>query len=64
VEWTLEEGNLFSAGKLFDVVMLVLTGGKERTSEEYRHLLAGAGFRVNEVIRTPSEFSIIEALPE
>jgi len=64
VEWTLNEGNPYSAGKLFDVVMLVMTGGKERTAEEYRRLLAGAGFRINEVIPTPSEFSIIEALPE
>ena len=41
-----------------------LDGGKERTAEEYRRLLAGAGFRINEVISTASEFSIIEALPE
>lgn len=64
VEWTLHEGNLSSAGKLFDVVMLVMTGGKERTAEEYRQLLARAGFRMNEAIATSSESSIIEALPE
>jgi hypothetical protein len=64
VEWTLDEGNLYSAGKLFDVVMLVMTGGKERTAEEYRRLLAGAGFRISEVTLTSSEFSVIEALPE
>jgi hypothetical protein len=63
VEWTLHEGNLYSAGKLFDVVMLVMTGGKERTAEEYRQLLARAGFRMNEVIATSSDSSIIEALP-
>jgi hypothetical protein len=44
--------------------MLVMTGGKERTAEEYRHLLARAGFRLNQVILTSSELSIIEALPE
>ena len=64
VEWTLDEGNLYSPGKLSDVVMLVMTGGKERTAAEYRDLLAGAGFRINEVIATSAEFSIIEALPE
>ena len=64
VEWALDEGNLYSAGKLFDVVMLVMTGGKERTAEEYRLLLAGAGFRINRVIPTSSELSIIEALPK
>ena len=64
VEWTLHEGNLHAAGKLFDVVMLVMTGGKERTAEEYRQLLARAGFRLNQVILTSSDLSIIEALPE
>jgi hypothetical protein len=64
VEWTLDEGNLYSAGKLFDVVMLVMTGGKERTAEEHRRLLGRAGFRMNEVIPTSSDLSIIEALPE
>ena len=64
VEWALTEGNLDSQGKLYDVVMLVNTGGKERTVEEYRQLLARAGFRINEVVRTSSDFNIIEALPE
>jgi hypothetical protein len=64
VEWTLHEGNLHTGGKLFDVVMLVMTGGKERTVEEYRQLLARAGFRLNQVIPTSSDLSIIEALPE
>lgn len=64
VEWMLHEGSLHAGGKLFDVVMLVMTGGKERTAEEYRQLLARAGFRLNQVIITSSDLSIIEALPE
>jgi hypothetical protein len=63
VEWALLEGNDASAGKLFDEVMLLMTGGKERTVEEYRQLLAGAGFRLNRVIPTSSDLSIIEAVP-
>jgi hypothetical protein len=51
-------------GELYAAMMLVNTGGKERTREEYRQLLARAGFRINEVIRTSSGFNIIEALPE
>jgi len=43
--------------------MLIMTGGKERTIEEFRQLLAKAGFRLNRVIPTSSEVSIIEALP-
>jgi len=64
VEWTLHEGNVHPGGKLFDVVMLVMTGGKERTAEEYRQLLASSGFRLNQVIPTASDLSIIEALTE
>ena len=64
VEWTLPEGDLPSAGKLFDVVMLVMTGGKERTVEEYRQLLARADFKLNQVIGASPELSIMEALPD
>jgi hypothetical protein len=63
VEWGLSDANLPSTGKLTDLVMLVLTGGKERTTEEYRELLAKGGFRLNKVVPTAAEFAIIEAIP-
>jgi hypothetical protein len=63
VEWGLSEANLPSWGKLMDLVMLVLTGGKERTIEEYRELLADGGFRLQRVITTPGEVAIMEAVP-
>ena len=63
VERGLSDANRPSAGKLSDLIMLVLTGGKERTAEEYRELLANAGFRLNKVIPTEGEFAIIEAIP-
>jgi hypothetical protein len=63
VEWALPEGNAPSAGKFADVVMMLMTGGKERTVEEYRHLLGEAGFSLNQVISTESGLNIIEALP-
>jgi hypothetical protein len=44
-----------------DLNMLVLLGGRERTTEEYRDVLAAAGFRMDHVIPTHSPFSIIEA---
>jgi hypothetical protein len=46
-----------------DMIMLVLTGGRERTVEEYRHLLAKSGFRLNQVVPTEAEPGIFEALP-
>ena len=63
VEWVLPDGNAPSAGKFADVVMMLMTGGKERTVEEYRHLLGRAGFSLNQVIPTSSDLHIIEALP-
>ena len=46
-----------------DLMMLMLTGGKERTLSEYRELLALAGFRLTEVLRIDTNFSILEASP-
>jgi O-methyltransferase domain/Dimerisation domain len=63
VEWALPEGNLPSVGKVGDVAMLVLTGGKERTFQEYRDLLTSAGFRFHQVYPTSADFVIIEAMP-
>ncbi|HEV2490714.1 MAG TPA: methyltransferase [Candidatus Acidoferrales bacterium] len=63
VEWALTGSNQPSPGKIVDVAMLVLTGGKERTTEEYRELLASAGFRLNKVVPTPSGMIVIESLP-
>jgi hypothetical protein len=64
VEWALPEGNAPSAGKFTDVVMMLMTGGKERTVEEYRDLLSQSGFRVNQVIPTACDLNVIEALPD
>ena len=47
-----------------DLNMLVMTGGKERTAEEFRVLLKEAGFGVNRVIPTGGPLSIVEAVPE
>lgn len=63
VEFGLAEGNQPSPGKLIDVAMLVLTGGRERTTDEYRDLLGSAGFRLNRAVPTPTGMMIIEALP-
>ena len=50
-------------GKFIDLNMLVMTGGLERTEEEFRKLLETAGFRLARVINTDSPFSIVEAKP-
>ena len=55
--------NVPSSGKFIDIVMLILTGGRERSTDEYRDLLATTGFRLNRVVPTPSQFAVIEAFP-
>jgi hypothetical protein len=48
--------------KFFDLIMLLMVGGQERTQEEYRSLLRSNGFELTRVIPTPSLISIIEAV--
>ena len=62
VELALGESNTPSAGKAADVIMLVNTGGKERTIDEYRALLAHGGFRLNHTVSAGDNL-ILEALP-
>jgi hypothetical protein len=46
-----------------DIAMLVGPGGRERTEDEFRLLLEGAGFRLSRVIATAQEYSLLEARP-
>jgi hypothetical protein len=61
VEMVIPPDNQPSPAQAMDLNMLVLLGGRERTEEEYRGLLQGAGFRLERVIPTHSPFSVIEA---
>ena len=61
IEQVIPPGNQPSLSKLYDLHMLVLSGGRERTEEEYRGLLQAAGFRLERVVPTHSPFSVIEA---
>jgi len=63
IEYCLGEDNTPSLGKMVDLVMLTITGGKERTVEEHRALLASAGFRLNRTIPASTEITIFEAIP-
>jgi SAM-dependent methyltransferase len=55
-----EDGPKF--GKVLDVIMLATTGGRERTVAEHGALLANAGMRLERVLPTRSQYSIIEAV--
>jgi SAM-dependent methyltransferase len=64
VEIVLPGANEPSPGKLTDLIMLVNSPrGQERTLDEYRDLLARAGFRLARVVPTASPVSVIEAVP-
>jgi SAM-dependent methyltransferase len=52
-----------SEAKLFDINMLVIVGGQERTEAEYRTVLERSGFALARVIATTSPLSLIEAHP-
>ena len=62
VENVVPAGNEPSFGKWLDVLMLVYTGGQERTAVEFRDLLATAGFEMTRVVPTAANVSVIEAL--
>lgn len=49
--------------KLMDLNMLVMTGGRERTFDEYSVLLQRAGYRLNRAYPTESLITILEAEP-
>lgn len=61
VEFVLPPGNVFHMGKMTDMIMLAIPGGEERTEQQYRELLAKAGFRLERVVPTNSAASVVEA---
>jgi hypothetical protein len=63
VEIVLPPGDTPHHGKLMDLLMLTITGGVERTAEEFAHLLGAAGFGLAQVISTSSHDSLLEAVP-
>src|SRR5262245_56004333 len=61
IESVLQAGNAPDLGKLIDLEMLMLPGGRERTEDEFRALFAGAGFALTRVVPTESPLSVVEA---
>jgi len=49
-------------GKTLDIIMLAVTGGRERTAAQHAALLSSAGFRATRVLPTNSEYSLVEAV--
>jgi ubiquinone/menaquinone biosynthesis C-methylase UbiE len=60
IEGVIPPGNEPHFGKLLDLTMLTLPGGKERTEEEYRLLFQKGGFRIKRIVPTNAQVDIIE----
>jgi hypothetical protein len=52
VEGVVPPGNEPSVSKFFDLAMMVLPGGMERTEDEFRQLFETAGFRLTRIVPT------------
>ena len=61
VERVLPRGDAPHPGKLSDLNMLVIAGGRERTEAEFGALFAGAGFELTRVVPLPEgDWSAVE----
>jgi len=47
------------AAKMLDVIMLALTGGRERTRMEHEALMRAGGFRLERVVPTANPISVL-----
>lgn len=61
IETVLPAGAEPHYARTLDVLMLAITGGRERTASEYRALLDAAGLDLAAITPTATAFSIIEA---
>lgn len=62
VDNVIPAGNDPHWGKLLDLHMLVIAGGRERTKEEFEKIFGAAGFRLVRVVPTKCPLSIVEGV--
>jgi hypothetical protein len=61
LEAVIPPGNQPDFGKLIDLEMLLMPGGRERTSDEFASLFDRAGFELARIVPTESPLSVVEA---
>ena len=64
VEHVIGPPNTSSEGKFLDLTMLVMTGGRERTREEFGALFSASELRLTTVTPTSNLLSVIEGVAE
>jgi hypothetical protein len=62
VERVLDSQDPSPEAALTDIHMLVMTGGRERTIEEFQELLAASGFELVRTIPTGSAVHVVEGV--
>ena len=60
IDAVMPEGNISHQSKDFDLFMLALFGGQERTQTEWQKLLDASGLKLRHIWPTASLLSIIE----
>lgn len=63
LEYCLDDINSAPLAQAVDLIMMTVTGGRERTLTEYRTLLSGAHFQISRAILVTAHIQIVEALP-
>jgi hypothetical protein len=61
IEAVIQPGNAPDPGKLIDLEMLMMPGGRERTEAEFNALFEQNGFELTRIVPTKSPLSVIEA---
>lgn len=62
IETIIPEGDIDPTVQTLDIIMLCVTGGRERTAKQLGELLNSTGFRLNNVIHTSGALRIVEAV--
>lgn len=63
LESILPEGSEPHHAKVLDIIMLTISGGRERTRREYQTLFEAGGFRLDRVVPTSGPVSVIVGAP-
>jgi hypothetical protein len=61
LEAVIPPGNQPDFGKLIDIEMLLMPGGRERTADEFASLFSRAGFHLARIVPTESPLSVVDA---
>jgi hypothetical protein len=63
LESPLPDGPEAHHAKVLDIVMLALTGGRERTRAQYEALFAAGGFRLDRIVATAGPIAVLVGMP-